>query len=105
VSVEIHSLAAVKKAAKDAIEVQNACNLSGVLLAWHQAACALMAHHQSNSDPLFLRHPINILFMSKVSSLMGVNTDCIGGIKAPQRGEMVDAFSQAYDACKELINE
>lgn len=93
----------LKKAAQDARDVQNASNLSGILMAWHKAACAVNNEHLPHGE--MLRHPINLLFMSKVASLMQVNTDCIGGIQIPINGEMKDAFSTAWNACEEIANE
>ena len=79
----------MKELARAALQVQDAVNLRGVLLAWHKAACEVGPNW---------RHPINILYMSKVASLMGVRSDSIGGVWEGTAGEddYKDLFRSAY---------
>lgn len=81
----------MKELARAALQVQDAVNLRGVLLAWHKAACEVGPNW---------RHPINILYMSKVASLMGVRTDPVGGVwvweGAPGEEDYKDLFRPAY---------
>ena len=66
---------------RDAISVQDACNLSGVVFAW-----ALILERMAGMDTNARNHhPINVLFASKVASL----TNC----------EDSNAFHQAYLEC------
>jgi hypothetical protein len=75
--------------------------MAAVLNAWKevQPYC-----YTPNVGGLDRRHAINILFLSKISSLMVVATDCIGGV---YKGGQVEAYDQdlfiaAYNKCHEL---
>lgn len=80
----------IQEAAQTALQVQDACNLSGVLLAWAEdvrdavnAACP-MGTAQRNT------HPVNVLFANKCADMTG--QFCDDG--AP--------YAAAYDACEQL---
>ena len=62
---------------KDAMMVQDACNLSGVLLTWADKTDRIWEDVRSNGSGTdgFNRHPINLLFASKVASLTGESMD------------------------------
>lgn len=89
------------KAVRDALDVQDASNLSGVLLTWARYQPVLKDLCGGNNDR-YHKHPVNILFLSKVTSLMGVNADCLGGVDGGLKDstEIEDLFALAYDYCK-----
>jgi len=93
----------LKEAARAALDAQNACNLAGVIGAWKGAQHALIMSMSSNASGGFRRHPIQILFLSKIVSLMVVNADCIGGVYA---GGSVDGgndlFREAHGWCQDV---
>lgn len=65
----------IAQAAKLALDVQDACNLSGVLASFkqimHETICPLnLDTHDRN------RHPIAVLFISKMGSLNGGYYEC-----------------------------
>jgi hypothetical protein len=78
----------IQEAARTALDVQDACNLSGVLRSWAEtreavnAACP-MGTAQRNT------HPVNVLFANKCACLTGQFCDA-------------DAYGPAYDACQAL---
>lgn len=72
------SLTDHQRLAKDAIQIQDACNLRGVLLAWHKAIC-----DQSVARGGQVEEFLNVLYLSKISSLMNAQTDAIGGVEIP----------------------
>lgn len=63
----------------DAIEVQNASNLSGILRSWIAHLDAIRAEGRDINA-----HPVNVLFADKVYSLMGYGS----------------RYSEAYVACE-----
>jgi len=73
----------LKKAAKDALEVQNACNLSGVVHAFARAMSAV--RESSNGTSEANTHPIAVMFADKIMDLVG----------RPDLGD----YGKAYDAC------
>lgn len=89
----------LKDAAKLAIEVQNACNLSGVLHTWAECQGLLIESLNSTAADSYRRHCINIMFLSKVVSLMQVYADPIGSVT---NYEDKDLFGDAYNACQIL---
>ena len=59
--------------AKEAIQVQDACNLRGVILAWHRAI----------TDPVVVRGShvedyLNLLYLGKIASLLHADAESIG---------------------------
>jgi len=71
-----------------ALFVQDACNLSGVIHSWSEIVSRIWkeADKLGKGTDWVNRHPINILFASKVASL----TDC----------ERTFEFSKAYAYCE-----
>lgn len=70
---------------QDALDVQNACNLSGVLFSFArhmQTLCDLGLDTDAKNA-----HPVSILFSSKIASLTG--------------SEGLDTFSEAYQVATE----
>lgn len=82
----------IQEAAKLAVNVQDACNLSGVVRSFAQVTEVLWheARRLNQGTDWVNTHPITILFADKVASLAGI-------------GEGVSVF-RAYDACIELAN-
>lgn len=81
----------LQEAAKEAIVVQDACNLSGVVHKFSQILTEVLwpeARKQEKGTDWVNRHPISIMFTDKIASL-----SC--------RGSLVD-FSKAYDEVKVL---
>jgi hypothetical protein len=70
---------------KEAVEVQNACNLSGVIKAWARAVDAIWVDVRADNGgtDAFNNHPVNVLFASKVHSLTGYEQQ----------------FTKAYEEC------
>lgn len=72
-----------------ALDVQDACNLSGVVRSFSQVMDKVWGEARATgnaSTDWVNRHPIAVLYASKVQSLTG--------------GERDEAFSAAYDICK-----
>lgn len=63
----------VKRAASDAIAVQNGCNSSGILFAFNEHVRALETHREENGLPQewLTRHPVVFLFVDKLDDLCG----------------------------------
>jgi len=72
-----------------AIVVQDACNLSGVVHAWSEIIPRIWEDVWAAGEgtDAFNRHPINVMFSSKVESLT-LSTD-------------FEIFGKAYTACKQ----
>ncbi|MFA6133988.1 MAG: hypothetical protein WC869_08250 [Phycisphaerae bacterium] len=70
---------------KDALQVQDACNLAGVLLAAHEGACFLLSTLDTDAVSA---HPAMRLFASKIASLTGM------------QGSSMTAFHDAYTYCE-----
>ena len=83
----------IQQAAQEALDVQNACNLSGVAKSFADVLDAIWteARKQGKGTDFVNTHPIVTLFLSKLVSLNQHDTDL--------------AFSMAYDAVKILANE
>ena len=94
---------ALKRAASDAIAVQNACNISGILAAWSRAQTAIRA--ATRSSEAMAAHPIQLLFLSKITSLMGVGSDSIGSISVWRGDREVDVYIEADRECSRLAGE
>ncbi len=81
--------------AKSAIEVQDACNLSGVVFTLSKVLDELIEHQRSIECPGTAwrnHHPVIVLFLNKCDSL------CTGDL-----GD-VRAFSKAYDLCRSVVD-
>ena len=82
-----------KKDYNDAILVQDACNLSGIVHSWSQMLQKIWveAREQDAGTQFVNEHPINVMFASKVASLTG--------------SEDPSQFSVAYEACIERAKD
>lgn len=81
----------LQKLAKEALAVQNACNLSGVVHSFSRAMTELrevLSKEPDFSTEKLNQHPIAILFSSKIASLTG--------------SEQYKRFSDAYSICMAL---
>lgn len=82
--------------AAEALAVQDACNLSGVVYGWARVMDVIceVSHRQGKGTEWKNQHPVNILFADKVVSLAGVQGmhDTIGQ----------DRCYKAMIACREL---
>ena len=83
----------IREAARLALTVQDACNLSGVVHAWSRIMELLWeeARRTGQGTDFVNNHPICVLFASKVASL----THC----------ESASRFSEAWDAATLLAEE
>lgn len=88
----------IKDAAQKAMLIQDASNLQAVLRTWAECQSVIRA----DTGYPYARHPVNILFMSKVSSLMQVDASSIGIIR---NIEGDDLFGKAWDACEKTAKE
>lgn len=92
---EIHHAHALQRAAKDALLVQSACNLSGVVRSWATITEILWeeARRQNAGTAFVNTHPICQLFAFQAAYLAwGTEPHC-------------DVYSAAYTACKRLAEE
>jgi hypothetical protein len=79
----------IKELCQDALNVQNACNLSGVAISFGQAMRDLRAIEPNLSTDQLNTHPIAVLWSSKIASLTG--------------SEGASEFSKAYNACCDYV--
>lgn len=80
-----------RHAYEEALNVQSACNSSGVISAWARCSAAIFreSHIHGHGTDWRNQHPIMVLFSSKMESLC--------------RGYAPESFPEAYRAvCKEL---
>lgn len=80
----------LKTAAQRALQVQDACNLSGVVRSFSLITEILWteARAQGHGTDWVNRHPIAVMFSSKIASLCG--------------SEDLSALSKAMDLCMEI---
>lgn len=74
-----------KRDYQNAIDVQYACNLCGVVQSFAKVMCKIL--HDTGSTDAANKHPIAILYADKIASLTGT------------QGAAFDAFQAAYGAC------
>jgi hypothetical protein len=85
----------VRQAARDALQVQDACNVSGVARSYVEALMALRMELQLGTKEL-ARHPISVLFAHKLASLAGIE---------PLGVSDFDEYSRATAGCRVLAGE
>jgi hypothetical protein len=76
--------------AAEALLMQDACNLSGLVAGWHRVVMELREHLPTAGTCEINTHPINQLWASKLHDLAGM------GASDPA------AFALAYEACRAL---
>lgn len=77
----------MKVLAREALDVQNACNLSGVAKSFANATSDLWDHARAegHGTEWVNTHPVSVLYADKLASLTG--------------GGDAITFNKAYDAC------
>ena len=78
---------------KEAIGIQGACNLSGVLHSFSRAITDLREVFPTEGTDFFNRHPVCVMFSDKIASLTNTQTgNCV-------------CVSDAYAFCLRMSNE
>lgn len=80
-----------ERACKNAVDVQNACNFSGVLFSFAEDIRAVIDHLRETgaySTPAVAVHPVCVLYMDKLRDLQG------------RPG--FEEFSAAHEACERV---
>ena len=81
-----------RKAAADANQIQDACNLVAVVGCWHRHLLAL--HRAGIGGDHLINHPTSLAFVSKLNSLCRMTTGremaALGAIDKLQKGEAVE---------------
>ena len=80
----------LQELAKEAIEVQDACNIGGVSQRFAKVVQEVRQHYTVMNTGSWNQHPIIQLWASKIHSLAGMGFS------------EIEEFSKAYDACLEL---
>jgi hypothetical protein len=85
----------LQQAASDALAVQDACNLSGVVHGFARAMEAVVddCRSKKQGSDEYKEHPIVIMFMDKLVSMTRWN------------GALTNGFINAYDDCKKMAGE
>ena len=84
----------IKELAQEAIGVQDACNLSGLVHGWSKAITELREQCPGAGTDTINTHPINVMWASKCRDLaFGKEDFC---------DETQRQFEHAYVACKRL---
>lgn len=78
----------IKELAQTVLQVQDACNLSGVVHSWSRAITELRTACPELGTDGINRHPINVMFADKVADLTGSRD--------------IGNFMTAYDECVKL---
>jgi hypothetical protein len=84
----------IQEAARLAITVQDACNLSGVLRSFHEIVSEVLwpeARKQGKGTEFVNTHPIVTLFLDKLASL--------------NRGALTCDYQYAYSECERIARE
>lgn len=83
---------AERNAARDANEIQDACNLVAIVGCWHQHLLSL--HRAGIGGDNLINHPVSLVFISKLNSLCGMTlcreTVAFDAIHKLQQGESVE---------------
>ena len=81
-----------RKAASDAVQVQDAVNLTAIVGAWHRHLLAM--HGAGIYGDTLINHPINLAFVSKLNSLCRMTFEremaALRAIDQIERGEAVE---------------
>jgi hypothetical protein len=80
----------IREAAQAAIQVQDACNLSGVLHTYVEAMAAVFEVAGSTTERN--RHPVSVCFAAKIADLAGLTV------------LDYDGFGAAFHACQEIVD-
>lgn len=77
------------KLAREALDVQNACNLTGVVHSFSRACSALRAALPGADTQTINRHPICVLWAAKIADLTGTDVS-------------TERWADAWEACRAL---
>ena len=81
-----------RKAAADAVQVQDAVNLTAIVGAWHRHLLAL--HRAGTCGDDLINHPVSLAFTSKLNSLCRLTFEremaALRAIDLIERGEKVE---------------
>ena len=81
-----------RKAAEDANQIQDACNLVAIVGCWHRHLLAL--HRVGIGGDNLINHPTSLAFISKLNSLCRMTTEremaALGAIDQIEKGETVE---------------
>jgi len=81
-----------RKAAADAVAVQDAMNLTAIVGAWHRYLLAM--HHAEICGDNLINHPVNLAFVSKLNSLCRMTFEremaALSAIDQIEHGEAVE---------------
>lgn len=92
VEIDGHPLRSLRALASEAIVIQDACNLSGVVLSFSRALPQLRRNLELFNQPCgtddIAKHPISVLYADKIHSLTGCGY----------------LFSSAYEKCQKIAN-
>jgi len=89
------SVKKLQQAAKTALAVQDACNLSGVARSFVEALDAIRNSVDYTRTQSLNEHPIVTLFVAKLASLNGSDCLCCA---------CTSVYSRAAKACEEIAN-
>ena len=96
----------LREMAQKALDVQDACNLSGVAATFAEVTSAMRGKHNMDT-PTCNRHPISVLFIDKMASLAMPDTthahsDAYAQVKA--MAAEYDPPQEVIDAVEELLD-
>ena len=87
----------IQEAARLAITIQDAVNLAAVVRTWADLQPVILADCDGQTRKVY-EHPLQILMLSKVTSLMGVDANGIGSVSKMDQ----DLFGPAYKWAREV---
>lgn len=82
----------MREAAQSALDVQDACNLSGVVHSFSKVVTILREQRDCNGTTWVNEHPVSILYSAKIASLTGV-------------AHIAEGFEKAWDECTKLASD
>ena len=71
----------IQEVAQDVLAIQDASNLQAVLGTWHAMCHTIREHASALKLERWEKHPCMVAMISKVTSLMAVNADCLGTVE------------------------
>lgn len=96
------------EATKLVLDIQDASNLHAVIRTWGELQPVIrLAVSERQGGTSFETHPLQILMLSKITSLMRVRTDALGGVMRDTGGEdwvgTADEWQRAYRWATEIV--
>lgn len=80
-----------QRACKNSLDVQDACNISGVLHSFLEDLAAVRAHPGNSGTDWIRRHPVVVLYVDKLFDMVG-------------RPEYTD-YAHAHDYCRDVLDQ